>query len=282
MSQNAKDRVFAAAEEIVAERRPTVSSVREAAGVSNSDATRFLRQWWAEREAVSSQVAATPPQVVEQATRLAGAIWTEAVRQSESRHSAVEAAWSQESSNKAAELAELVEDLDKAAGRFDAMSMTLNAEKTALEGKLMAREQELAEMQSSRDTLRVELEELRRELAGASAHASSQQTRIKALETDLAGVRDDLSQSQERAVRAETQAATLGATLESLQRQLDDRQARLDMAETAQAESQLAASAASARAATLQEANAALMARLTQPKTKNKGATAADSSPGDE
>ncbi len=49
MAQSVKDRVYAAAERISAERRPTVSTVRAAAGVSNADATRYLKEWSEER-----------------------------------------------------------------------------------------------------------------------------------------------------------------------------------------------------------------------------------------
>jgi hypothetical protein len=46
-----KDRVFAAAEQISAERRPTVSTVRALAGVSNAGATRYLKEWSEEKQA---------------------------------------------------------------------------------------------------------------------------------------------------------------------------------------------------------------------------------------
>ncbi|MET3810827.1 hypothetical protein ABIB14_001935 [Arthrobacter sp. UYEF3] len=45
MTQSVKDRVYAAAEKISAERRPTVSTVRAAAGVSNADAIRYMKEW---------------------------------------------------------------------------------------------------------------------------------------------------------------------------------------------------------------------------------------------
>ena len=78
--QSVKDRVYAAAERISAERNPTVATVREAAGVSNADATRFLKEWRAERDSAGSKIAATPAAITEQALRLAGTVWEEAVR----------------------------------------------------------------------------------------------------------------------------------------------------------------------------------------------------------
>ena len=43
--QSVKDRVYAAAGRISAEKNPTVATVREAAGVSNADAGRYLKEW---------------------------------------------------------------------------------------------------------------------------------------------------------------------------------------------------------------------------------------------
>ncbi|GAC1381127.1 MAG: hypothetical protein NVSMB43_22400 [Pseudarthrobacter sp.] len=60
MTLSVKDRVYAAVEQISAERRPTVSTVRAAAGVSNADATRYLKEWTEEKQAAGGQVAATP------------------------------------------------------------------------------------------------------------------------------------------------------------------------------------------------------------------------------
>ena len=62
-----KDRVYSAAERLSANRNPTVATVREAAGVSNADATRYLKEWRAERDSAGSKIAATPPTITEQA-----------------------------------------------------------------------------------------------------------------------------------------------------------------------------------------------------------------------
>ena len=43
--ESVKDRVYVAAERISTEKNPTVVIVREAAGVSNADAGRYLKEW---------------------------------------------------------------------------------------------------------------------------------------------------------------------------------------------------------------------------------------------
>ena len=65
--QSVKDRVYAAAERISTTASPTVATVREAAGVSNADAGRYLKEWRAERDSAGSKIAATPPPITEQA-----------------------------------------------------------------------------------------------------------------------------------------------------------------------------------------------------------------------
>lgn len=112
MALSVKDRVFAAAEQISAERRPTVSTVRAAAGVSNADATRYLKEWTEEKQAAGGQVAATPPSILEQAARLAGAVWAEASSLATERHQAAEEVWAREKKELNEEVAELVADLD--------------------------------------------------------------------------------------------------------------------------------------------------------------------------
>ena len=91
--QSVKDRVYAAAERISATTNPTVATVREAAGVSNADAGRYLKQWRVERESAGSKIAATPPVITEQAMRLAGTVWEAAVSTATAEHAVVEKAW---------------------------------------------------------------------------------------------------------------------------------------------------------------------------------------------
>jgi hypothetical protein len=132
------DRVFAAAEQISAERRPTVSTVRALAGVSNADATRYLKEWAEEKSAAGGQVAAAPAALLEQAARLAGACWAEASALADGRHAAAEATWVQEKKNLTLEIAELVTDLDKAGAEKDAAVTELTARIAALEAQVAA------------------------------------------------------------------------------------------------------------------------------------------------
>ena len=113
--QSVKDRVYAAAERISAERNPTVATVREAAGVSNADATRYLKEWRAERDSAGAKIAATPATITEQALRLAGTVWAEAVRAATAEHAIIEKAWRDEKAHKDREINELATDLDTAA-----------------------------------------------------------------------------------------------------------------------------------------------------------------------
>ncbi|MHA7177349.1 DNA-binding protein [Arthrobacter sp. Sr24] len=110
-----KDRVYSAAERLSADRNPTVATVREAASVSNADATRYLKEWRAERDSAGSKIAATPPTITEQALRLAGTVWEEAVRTATAEHAIIEKAWRDEKAHKDREINELAADLDTAA-----------------------------------------------------------------------------------------------------------------------------------------------------------------------
>ena len=113
--QSVKDRVYAAAGRISATTNPTVATVREAAGVSNADAGRFLKEWRAERDSAGSKIAATPATITEQALRLAGTVWEEAVRTATAGHAIIEKAWRDEKAHKDREINELATDLDTAA-----------------------------------------------------------------------------------------------------------------------------------------------------------------------
>ena len=147
MAQSVKDRVFAAAERISAERRPTVSTVRAAAGVSNADATRYLKEWSEDRAAAGGVLAATPATLLEAAARLAGTAWAEASALADERHAAVEAVWVQERKDKDTEVAELVADLDRLTEEKDAAVAALTARVQNLEAQLNAA---MGELESSR------------------------------------------------------------------------------------------------------------------------------------
>ena len=143
MAQSVKERVYAAAERISAERRPTVSTVRAAAGVSNADATRYLKEWSEERAAAGGVLAATPATLLEAAARLAGTAWAEASVLADERHAAVEAVWVQERKDKDMEVAELVADLDRLTEEKDAAVSALTARVQDLEAQLDAAAGEL-------------------------------------------------------------------------------------------------------------------------------------------
>jgi oligoendopeptidase F len=176
-----KDRVFAAAEQISAERRPTVSTVRAAAGVSNADATRYLKEWSEEKQAAGGQVAAAPAALLEQAARLAGACWAEASGLAETRHAAVEAAWAQEKKDLNLEVAELVADLDRVSAEKDAAVTELTARVTALETDLTAAGEQLEQARAAAQEAAREASEAVTRLAAAEARASTLQQAHDAL-----------------------------------------------------------------------------------------------------
>ncbi len=168
MTLSAKDRVFAAAEQISAERRPTVSTVRAKAGVSNADATRYLKEWVGEKQSAGGQVAATPAVLLEQAARLAGAVWAEASDVANERHAAAEAIWAQEKKDLNQEVAELVKDLD-----------TATTENETAVKEFTAR---IAELESQGAAMAEQLKSARSEESDAAAAAASAVTRAAAAE----------------------------------------------------------------------------------------------------
>ncbi|MEZ2390169.1 DNA-binding protein [bacterium RCC_150] len=180
MTSSVKDRVYAAAEQISAERRPTVSTVRAAAGVSNADATRYLKEWAEEKQAAGGQVAATPAALLEQAARLAGACWAEASALAAERHAAVEAAWAQERKDKDQEIAELVADLDKASADKEAAAAAhaeeitrLEAQRGGLEGQLGVIGKQLEDSREAERAAAKEAADAARRLATAEVRATT-------------------------------------------------------------------------------------------------------------
>ena len=169
MAQSVKDRVYAAAEQISADRRPTVSTVRSAAGVSNADATRYLKEWAEEKAAAGGQVAATPPALLEQATRLAGACWAEASTLAGERHAAVEAVWAQERKDKDTEIAELVADLDKTTAEKETAAAEAAAKITELEQQLATLGAELQDAHTAEQAAVGQVQAAATQLAAAEA-----------------------------------------------------------------------------------------------------------------
>ncbi|RNL55655.1 DNA-binding protein [Arthrobacter oryzae] len=180
MTLSVKDRVYAAAEQISAERRPTVSTVRAAAGVSNADATRYLKEWAEGKQAAGGKVAAAPPTLLEQAARLAGACWAEASALAAERHAAVEAAWAQERKDKDLEIAELGADLDQASAEKDAVAAghaeelaRLQAQRDALERQLAVIGKQLEDSRESERAAAKEAADASRKLATAEVRATT-------------------------------------------------------------------------------------------------------------
>ncbi|ALE93781.1 hypothetical protein AOC05_18000 [Arthrobacter alpinus] len=183
--QSVKDRVYAAAERISAERNPTVATVREAAGVSNADATRFLKEWRTERDSAGSKIAATPTSITEQALRLAGTVWEEAVRTATAEHAIIEKAWRDEKAHKDREINELATDLDTATRIHQE---TVKELKTQVEESNQAARDNAAAAAEAREQLAVAA----REHADKIAEFKSQLAEARATVTTLQQTQDAL------------------------------------------------------------------------------------------
>lgn len=181
MTLSVKDRVFAAAEQISAERRPTVSTVRAAAGVSNADATRYLKEWIEEKQAAGGQVAATPAVLLEQAARLAGAVWAEASGVANERHAAAEAVWVQEKKDLNQEVAELVADLDRVTGEKEAAAAESAARIAELEAQAAAMAEQLVQARTAERDAAAAASEAGTRAAAAEARAGALQEAHDAL-----------------------------------------------------------------------------------------------------
>ena len=83
--------------------------------MSNANAGRYLKEWHAERDSAGSKVAATPATVTEQALRLDGTVWEEAVPTATAEHAVIEKAWRDEKAHRDREINELATDLDTTA-----------------------------------------------------------------------------------------------------------------------------------------------------------------------
>lgn len=133
----AEARVHAAADEIeAAGGKPTVATVRERAGVSNADATRYLRAWREGRASAGATIAALPPALVEQSQRVAGLMWAEASSLAAASHSAVEREWRAQTALYEQEIAELVANLDTADQAATAAAADHASERAALQAQL--------------------------------------------------------------------------------------------------------------------------------------------------
>ncbi|WP_035765456.1 DNA-binding protein [Arthrobacter sp. H20] len=178
---SARDRVYAAAEKISAERNPTVSSVREAAGVSNADATRYLKAWREENAVAGSRIVATPQPLLEQAARLTGSVWADAVALAAEQHAALEARWAKEGQDKDTELGELVADLDRITSEKNAQAAALNAELAAAVTRAEDAEGRVHQAEAAAVSARSDAGTLANDLAAARARADTLQQSHDAL-----------------------------------------------------------------------------------------------------
>lgn len=176
-----QDRVYAAAESISAEQNPTVSRVRETAGVSNADATRYLKAWRQERAAAGSQVTATPQAVLEHAARLAGTLWADAVRVAGSEHAAVQAQWKRESQDREKELAELVADLDRGNTERNETVTAMEKQIAALQTQIETAESRARDAETAAAKTGEQLISLAADLAAERARADTLQQAHTAL-----------------------------------------------------------------------------------------------------
>nr|WP_176704911.1 DNA-binding protein [Arthrobacter sp.]AXV46448.1 KfrA protein [Arthrobacter sp.]AXV46484.1 KfrA protein [Arthrobacter sp.] len=183
--QSVKDRVYAAAERISAEKNPTVATVREAAGVSNADATRYLKEWRTERDSAGSKIAATPATITEQALRLAGTVWAEAVQTATAEHAIIEKAWREEKAHKDREINELATDLDTAARTHQE---TVKELKNQVEESNKVARDNAATAAEDREQLAV----AERKHAGDIAELKSQLAEARATNTTLQKTQDAL------------------------------------------------------------------------------------------
>lgn len=178
---SARDRVYAAAEKISAERNPTVSSVREAAGVSNADATRYLKAWREESAVAGSRIVAAPQPLLDQAARLAGSVWADAVALAAEQHAALEARWMKEGQDKDTELAELVADLDRITSEKNAQAAALNTELMAAVTRAEDAEGRVHQAEAAAERSRSDAGTLAHDLAAARARADTLQQSHDAL-----------------------------------------------------------------------------------------------------
>lgn len=177
--QSAKNRVYAAAESISAEKNPTVATVREVAGVSNADATRYLKEWRAERDGAGSRIAATPAPIAEQALRLAGTVWEEAVRSATAEHAIIEKAWRDEKEHKDREINELATDLDTATRSHQEAVKEL---RTQVEESNQAARDNAASAADARDALEVAEREHAQEIAELKSKIAQAQATVMTLQ----------------------------------------------------------------------------------------------------
>ncbi|MCZ2404850.1 DNA-binding protein [Paenarthrobacter sp. Z7-10] len=181
MSVSAKERVFAAAEKVSSERAPTVASVREVAGVSMADASRFLREWKSDREESTRQVVAAPPSVTEYAQKLAGGVWGEAVRLAGEQHAGLQAQWAEEKAVLTKEIDELVATADATDAAHRAEMEEAAKALSVAQALVGAAEEKAGTAMQTAEVAVLENSELRVQLAAAQATSVTLQSAMDAV-----------------------------------------------------------------------------------------------------
>lgn len=148
-----------------------------------------------------AKIAATPAIITEQALRLAGTVWEEAVRTATAEHAVIEKAWREESAHKDREVNELATDLDAAARTHEETVKELRvqvgeanqAARDNAAAAAEAREQLALEARKHAD----EVAGLKRRLAEARATAATLQQTQDALIARIQPAREAKSTPQE-------------------------------------------------------------------------------------
>ena len=181
MASPIKERVYAAAATISEERAPTVTAVREAAGVSMADASHYLKEWKNEREAAIRQMIAAPPAMIEQGQRLAGVIWDEAITLAGGRHAADLQKWKDERALLSAEVAELVAAADAMEATYSQKAEQDAHALTQAQSEAAAMAAAVENAQAETATVAAENTDLRTELAAVQATAKTLQSSMDAV-----------------------------------------------------------------------------------------------------
>ena len=124
---------------------------------------------------------ATPQPLLDQAARLAGSVWADAVALAAEQHAALEARWVKEGQDKDTELAELVADLDRITSENNAQAAALNTELAAAVTRAEDAEGRARQAEAAAERSRSDAGALANDLAAARARADTLQQSHDAL-----------------------------------------------------------------------------------------------------
>lgn len=175
-----KARVYRAADVVDSEgRKVTVTAVREAASVSNADATRFLREWREDRAKSGSAMAAMPPKLVEQAQRIAADLWREVSTEANTAHDEAQRGWEHRRAEQDAELDALGQQLDEA---NEEAAAAAREHEEAILALTKERDDAVLAAAAARDELDAATEAFRAAQAGFQEQLAEGKGRVAALE----------------------------------------------------------------------------------------------------